>query len=187
MKDKIIIFDLETQNGFGLKGDLSDVKISVLASIDNYGNERIYWEENIKDFISEIENASLISGFNITGFDLPIVRNYCEQKLNKLPIYDILDEFKKVAGHRIKLDTLAKATLGTGKIGSGLDALKYWSQGEKEKLAQYCMEDVRVTKRLFDLILEGKPLKYHDITAEKKILLNPPEIKQKISNQNSLF
>jgi DEAD/DEAH box helicase domain-containing protein len=64
-----------------------------------------------------------------------------------------------------------EATLGTGKIGSGLDSLRWWKNGEVEKVRKYCLEDVRLTKELYDWArLHGK-VKYRDGKELKEILL----------------
>jgi len=185
MAHKIITFDIETQNGLGNWRDFSGVKISVLGAIDQDGKEYVYWEDQLPDFLNFISDADLIVGFNSLGFDVPVLQNYTDINLKKYPHYDIMDEFKKIAGHRIKLDDLAQNTLGKGKSGSGLDALKYWAEGRHDELARYCMDDVRVTKALFDHVVSDKPVKYLNLTAPKEIILKKPDLK--INNQNSLF
>ncbi len=49
---------------------------------------------------------------------------------------------QKVLGRRIKLDTLAEATLGKKKSGNGLEAVAWWRNGEVEKVMKYCLDDV---------------------------------------------
>lgn len=61
---------------------------------------------------------------------------------------------KKYAGY--KLDTLAIANFGRGKIGSGTSAPALYQKGEFEKLNAYCLEDVRLTHELFKLGLRGE-------------------------------
>jgi len=53
-------------------------------------------------------------------------------------------------GFRPKLDSVASATLGTGKSADGLQALEWWRLGEVDKIIEYCREDVRVTRDLYD-------------------------------------
>ena len=38
------------------------------------------------------------------------------------------------------------------KSGHGLDAIDWYRNGEMEKLKEYCKQDVKITKEIFDLI-----------------------------------
>lgn len=97
-----------------------------------------------------LESADLIIGFNSTGFDLPALKPFYPGDISKLPQLDLLEVIKHEAGHRISLDAIAKETLGTQKIGHGLDAIAYYQNGEWEKLAKYCMKDVEITRDIYD-------------------------------------
>ena len=81
----------------------------------------------------------------------------------------MLIEVEKVLGHRLKLDSLASATLGTGKSADGLDALRWWQEHKKTgnleplmKIAEYCCYDVKVTKEVHEYALKHGHLKYND-------------------------
>ena len=56
----------------------------------------------------------------------------------------------RALGFRLKLDSIAQETLGHGKSGDGLDALRYYHAGDWNKLISYCLDDVRVTRELYD-------------------------------------
>jgi len=47
---------------------------------------------------------------------------------------------------------LAAANLKIGKTGHGLEAIELYKKGELEKLKNYCLQDVKITKEIFDLI-----------------------------------
>lgn len=83
-----------------------------------------------------------------------------------------MKEVKNVLGRRIKLDTLAEATLGRKKTGHGLEAIVWWRNGEREKVKSYCMEDVKITKKLYDYAILNKHLKYLEGTRVKEIPLD---------------
>ena len=104
---------------------------------------------------------------------------------------DILKEIKNSLGKRIKLDTVAEATLGTNKSGEGLDAVKWWNNGEIEKIKKYCLDDVRITKEIYEYALKHGKLKYKDrITSEiKEIKLDTSnwEEREKNTSTQSLF
>lgn len=67
-----------------------------------------------------------------------------------MPILDIMDELEKILGHRVSLESVAQATLGVGKSGKGLDAIAYFRNGEMDKLKAYCLDDVRLTREIYE-------------------------------------
>jgi DEAD/DEAH box helicase domain-containing protein len=75
-------------------------------------------------------------------------------------VLDILSEVTKALGHRVSLNSVAKATLGETKSGNGLDAIKYYEAGEWDKLEKYCLDDVRITKEIFEYGARHKEIFY---------------------------
>jgi DEAD/DEAH box helicase domain-containing protein len=74
-----------------------------------------------------------------------------------------MKEIQKSLGRRMKLDTIAEGTLGMNKSGHGLQAVTWWKQGEIEKIRQYCLDDVKVTKKIYDYALKNGKVKYKDM------------------------
>ena len=68
----------------------------------------------------------------------------------ELPTLDLLQEVQHALGHRLSLDHLAEVTLGRRKVGSGLDALEFYRRGQWRRLERYCLEDVRITRDLYE-------------------------------------
>jgi DEAD/DEAH box helicase domain-containing protein len=60
--------------------------------------------------------------------------------------FDVHEELYKRLGHRVKLDQLAKDTLGTAKTGDGLQAVEWWRAGQKDCVAAYCEQDVAILR-----------------------------------------
>ena len=61
-------------------------------------------------------NTRIVSSrFNLTGFDYEVLNHYYVGDAQKFPTLDILDVIKQTLGFRLKLDTVAKATLNEGK------------------------------------------------------------------------
>ena len=75
-------------------------------------------------------------------------------------------------GKRVRLDQVAEATLGKKKSGHGLQAVTWWKQGEIEKIRQYCLDDVRITKEIYDFAIKNNYLKYAIVGEEKIIKLD---------------
>lgn len=166
-----IIIDIETQNTFaeaGGQGRTQELKISV-AVIYDYATAQFlaFWEEDINKLWPYLERAERIIGYNSRYFDLPVLNNYYSGDLSKLPQLDLLEEVKKSLGFRLKLDDLAKATLGTEKNGHGLQAVDWFKSGDFDKIEEYCQNDVKITRDLYEFGLKNRQLFYHELAGQK--------------------
>jgi DEAD/DEAH box helicase domain-containing protein len=113
------------------------------------------------------EKAQRIIGFNSEHFDLPGLNNYYLGDLLLLPHLDIIKKVKDSLGIRLKLSTLAEATLdNVTKSADGLQAVRWWREGKIEEIKKYCEQDVRVTKELYDFGRQNKQLFYKTLTGE---------------------
>jgi DEAD/DEAH box helicase domain-containing protein len=90
-----------------------------------------------------------------------------------------LKEVKKSLGFRLKLDSIAQGTLGHGKSGHGLEAITWWKNGEIAKLIKYCIDDVKVTKDIYEYALKNGNLKYKDGPLTKEIKLDTGDWEKK--------
>jgi DEAD/DEAH box helicase domain-containing protein len=154
MKDKnTIVFDIETRNTFRDVGGRSfeglrlSIMVAYLYRDDSY---RVYDEKNIGEFLKLLETADLIVGFNIIGFDLPVLKKYFDHDLQGLPLLDIMYEVMYSCGKRFKLDYLAEGSLGLNKTADGLMAVEFYRQGRIDELIDYCRQDVKITKDLYE-------------------------------------
>lgn len=155
-----IVFDIESRNVFSDVGssDPRDLDLSLIAIYDSEDDQyHSYLQEELKDLWPRIERADILIGFNSDHFDTPLLDKYYPGDLTKIKSLDILKEIKTQYGRRMRLDQLAEGTLGKNKLGHGLEAIKWWQEGNIEKIREYCIEDVRITKELYDHALkEGK-------------------------------
>src|SRR3989338_1332007 len=153
MAEKLVL-DLETQREFseveGRKPEL--LKVSV-AGVYSYQENRYdaYLEADLAATLApRLQQAEVIIGFNIRRFDMPVIQPYLPFSVTTLPVLDIMEEVVKNLGHRVSLDSLAQATLGRGKSGSGLDALRWFKEGRFDLITKYCLDDVKLTKEVYD-------------------------------------
>jgi len=173
-----IVFDIETANQFSDVGsyDASALDISVVGVYDSKDNSfTAYLEEDFPTLWSVLEEADLLIGYNSDHFDIPLLNKYYPGDLTRIKSVDLLKEIKESLGKRLKLDSVAEATLGVNKSGHGLDALKWWREGKVEKVKQYCLDDVKITRDLYEYARENKHLKYKDWNAIKEIPLKPDD------------
>jgi len=54
----------------------------------------------------------------------------------------------------VSLQSVAQGTLKDSKSGSGWDALRLYREGRMDDLKRYCLDDVRITRRVYDYGLE---------------------------------
>lgn len=170
---KKIVLDLETQKSFdevGGRGKNHLLKISVCGIYD-YSTDKysIYEEKELSKLAPLLQTADQIIGFNIKDFDFEVLQPYLNFNIFEVPYLDILEEIDKVLGHRIKLEDVAQGTLGAGKSGNGLEAILFFKQGRMDLLKKYCLDDVRVTKEVYDYGLKNQKLLYRDFFKTKEI------------------
>ncbi len=172
---KKIVFDIETTNFFTDTGssDPASLDMSCVCiydyETDTYSS---FTKETLKDLWPIFEKADLIIGFNSDHFDIPVLNKYYSGDLTKIKSLDLLKKVKDSLGRRIKLDTLAEATLGRNKTGHGGDALVWWKNGEHQKVIEYCIEDVRITKDIYEYAINNQSLKYVDAGGIKEMKID---------------
>ncbi|OGQ05980.1 MAG: hypothetical protein A2W61_04325 [Deltaproteobacteria bacterium RIFCSPLOWO2_01_44_7] len=170
----IIVLDLETKRTFedvGGRENLGELGVS-LVGVYSYlhGDYQAFWEDDFPKLLSLLVSKPLVVGFNQKRFDLPVLQPYFKNfDLKSLPILDILDELTKTLGHRVSLDSVAQATLGTRKSGHGLDAIRYWNRKELDKLKKYCLDDVRITKEVYEYGAKHGELIFMDKFSTSKL------------------
>ncbi|MBI2103995.1 MAG: WYL domain-containing protein [Candidatus Omnitrophica bacterium] len=149
-----LVLDLETQREFaeveGRKPELLGVSCVGIYSYQEDRYEAYLEADLAAKLASRLQAAELLIGFNIRRFDLPVLTPYLPYPVTTLPVLDIMEEVVKNLGHRLSLDALAQATLGRGKSGSGLDALRWFKEGRFDLITAYCLDDVKLTKELYD-------------------------------------
>jgi len=172
---KKIVIDIETRNIFQEVGsnDPKNLDISVVCiyeyETDTYSS---FLQEDFGKLWPILENADMLITYNGDYFDIPLLDKYYPGDLSKIKSLDLLKEIKKSLGFRLKLDSVALATLGVGKSGHGLEAVTWWKNGEIEKIIKYCTDDVKVTKEVYDYALKNNHLKYKDGLNMKEIKLD---------------
>lgn len=156
-----IVLDLETKHTFREFPEHAKLKISVVGVYDYATQKQMVFEEkDIQQLFPILENASYIVGFNIRSFDMAVLQPYYPGNLSKLPVFDILEEIREKIGSRRSLHDMLKATLNKGKTGHGLLAIELFKAGKMDELKKYCMDDVMLTKELFDYGVQNDKIYY---------------------------
>ena len=201
-----IIFDIETKKFFDEINARKpeDLGISIVSAyrreIDRDMNEikgemKSFWEKDFDQMWGWFEEADRIIGYNSLGFDVPAVNGVYKDDFSKLKHFDVMKVIKDVFGHRVKLDSVAKESLGQGKNASGAEAVTWWAKGDPESLAnlkKYCEMDVEVTKMVYDYGMKNGKLKFKDHWNEPREIevdfsYPPEEPPKKVELQMGLF
>ena len=172
---RAITFDIESISNSNVRGrlDVTEQELTVVAIHDSQTDQfTSYFKDELHKLWPILEGADMLIGFNSDTFDIPLLNRYYPGNLAHIKSLDLLNEVQKVLGRRIRLQTLAEATLGKGKSGDGLKAAEWWREGKKEKVAQYCIEDVRLTRELYDYAREHGVLKFKDLQNIRDIKLD---------------
>ncbi|MFW5989203.1 MAG: ribonuclease H-like domain-containing protein, partial [Desulfosudaceae bacterium] len=166
------VFDIETRRsarevGGWHRADRMGISCVVLydAADDQYHE---FLEEGLPDFIEHLQQLELVIGFNNKRFDNLVLSGYSDFDFSSLPTLDLLEAVHQTLGYRLSLDNLASHTLGAEKTADGLQALRWWREGQIDKIVAYCRQDVELTR---DLYLYGR---------ENRFLLFANKARQKV-------
>jgi len=162
---RYIVFDLETQNIFQEVGssDPADLDISVGSFYDSATDT--YLTVSVDEIAKAwplLEQADALVGYNSNHFDIPLLNKYYPGDLTHIKSIDILDSIRKSLGRRLRLDSVAQATVGAKKSADGLQAVRWWKEGKIEEIKKYCEQDVKVTKKVFDYALKNGHVKFKE-------------------------
>lgn len=151
-----LVFDIESQKTFDEVGGIEhrdELGVSYLGVYSYNQNKLFGFFEQDMEVLEKIiiKEKPMLIGFNSIHFDVPVMQPYFKNfNLSELPHLDLLKEVEKVLGHRLKLDSIAQSTLYTKKSGMGLDAIRWYRSGELDKLARYCLDDVEITRDVYE-------------------------------------
>ncbi|MEK7131642.1 MAG: ribonuclease H-like domain-containing protein [Patescibacteria group bacterium] len=163
-----IVFDIETQNTFAdVDNDFKKFKISCVSIYSYATDSYTSFEENeLNKFWPILEKADRIIGYNSEHFDLPILHNYYPGDLSVINHLDIMKKVKASTGIRLKLNSIAMATLDMEKSADGLQAIRWWKEGKIDEIKKYCEQDVKVTKEIYEFGKKNKQLFYQSLVGE---------------------
>ena len=181
----ILIYDCEIKRGIpprgedplpGIEycegwGDHANMGVSVTGVYEYLsGAYRVFCDDNVDEMMERMASADLLVGFNSVGFDDKLLgatfEDFCDITT---PRYDLLVEVWRAAGLKPKwgspkthggfgLDAMCEANFGARKTGHGAMAPVEWQRGNIGSVIDYCLNDVRLTKMMFDRAMELHPL-----------------------------
>lgn len=145
--------------------DHENMGISVVGAYDyNEDRYRVFFEDNKEEFNSLIKNSDLLITFNGLSFDNKVIESNWFPVPDDTDHYDILVEtwaahglsstFNYKTHGGFSLDTLSEVNFGQKKTGNGALAPVHWQKNRRGTVVDYCLQDIRLTKLLFDRIVK---------------------------------
>ena len=173
----VIIFDLETDStirdapGRTRDEQVRNLQFTVcsLLSIDveaikrgdspdvlvESGKIKSFWRDNQNDIdamLAEFEKATVIVGYNVFGFDFPVLCRFYKNKQqyhrHLCKSLDLFSRVRDVAGYWPKLDSLLTRNSMPTKTADGLVAIRWFAEGRLDELKRYCESDVLCCAKL---------------------------------------
>lgn len=151
--------------------DHENMGVSVIGCYDYREDRyRVFCADNFGAFLSRCAiDGTLLVSFNGISFDNRVIDACLKTKIPERICYDLLVEVWAASGLGPKfaypshagfgLDAICEANFGTKKTGNGAFAPVLWQRSQIGEVIDYCLNDVRLTKQLFDHVLDGGRLK----------------------------
>lgn len=175
------ILDIEADN---LLDDVTTIHCVVLRDVDSFDTLSFYGEE-LKDSLHVMENADQLIGHNLIGYDLPVLKKLWDWEYQG----DVLDTLvcsRTIWPNLMEID--AKIRVAPQKLW-GSHSLKAWGfrlgelkddfavdsgagsfQNFSQEMLDYCIQDTKVTKALYDRI-QAKKFSEDALALEHRIAL----------------
>ena len=170
MKKLPVVLDLETKYTFREFNDPKKLGVTVVGLFDYRDNKnKVFEEKEITKLFTLLESTSYIIGFNVKSFDLEVLQGYYPGKIQHFSTFDLLDDLKIKIGRRLSLNDFVFATLGKKKTGHGLQAIELYKEGKMAELKKYCLDDVMLTKELFEFGIEKGEVMYLNEKGKIKV------------------
>ena len=168
---KIAVFDLEIKKPIeecsGGWGSYGEMGVSVLCLYDYLtGRYRVFDDHNMREGLEILALHDIVVGFNTVNFDWRVLQATYPQMVRVSRDFDILREIWKSRGldpdhfdYRthggFKLDDVAYDTIGLRKTGNGAHAPLLYKEGRWAELVDYCLQDVKLEKEVFEFIVSN--------------------------------
>lgn len=144
--------------------DLENMGISVIGAYDTNELEyHIYLEDNFDEFVKRAKRCGVVAGFNNYKFDDQLLRaNGIELGVESADLlvqiweaHGLAPVFQYPTHIGYSLDNCAEANRISMKTGNGALAPVLWQRGRYGQVIDYCLQDVRITKELIDLVSDN--------------------------------
>lgn len=165
---QFVVIDIESKrlaNEVGGWNHIDKMGFAVGVIFDVNADSFIRFTEKETDrLIDLLKQADQVVGFNLIRFDYTVLRPYGFQVTEEIraKTVDLLQDIYNALGFRVSLNNVAVATLLEAKTADGLAAVKWFRQGDVEKVFEYCEQDVLVTYKIWQFGATHAYVNYSD-------------------------
>ncbi len=151
--------------------------MAVTVTWDEQNGMRAWYEADAGRLLQELEKFDPIVTFNGENFDFKVLSAYGPVDALYRKSTDMLAVLGRKLGFRVKLESVAKATLGRGKTGTGTECVEWWRSGDpvqRQRVVDYCRMDVELTRDLYLFVKEHGYLLIDDqkLNTRRRVELN---------------
>ncbi|GJQ19897.1 MAG: hypothetical protein HBSIN02_02520 [Bacteroidia bacterium] len=141
-----VYYDIETQRSADEVGweNVHLMRLAVGVTWSALEGFRHWRESDAPAMIAYLVSFDRIISFNGDGFDAKVLSFYGDVTGIYQRSFDLLKDLRSRLGHRLSLDSIARATLQVGKTADGLQSLQWWKEGRIDLITAYCEQDVKV-------------------------------------------
>lgn len=166
---RLVYYDVETQKRAEEVGgwDHADLMlISIAVTYSEADGFKVWHETDIPAMIAYMNSFDLVVSFNGDNFDSKVLSHYGDVASIGRRSFDVAQYISQIIKHRIRLESVAMATLNTGKSADGLLALQWWKEGRIQEIIDYCRQDVQVLRDVVEYGIANGYVLYHDLQNE---------------------
>jgi hypothetical protein len=176
---QLVVFDVETDRLLSRARDnWTELRVTTCVAVSSRlvlspptastENERVHEfvlfddEDATERFGALMDAADAVVAYNGRDFDLRVLRNHCDAARVDGWATRLIDPFeamRKATNSWVKLDDLLDANGLPGKSASGVDAVRWWQDGERSKVMEYCRRDALGLQRLVAMDRLNFPVK----------------------------
>ncbi len=160
--------------------DFKGMGISVTGAYDG-DRYRVFETDNKDELQRAIDKAEMVIGFNSLAFDGNLLKEAWGIAIPEDKHLDLLVEIWKAAGlsetfqypsHAgYGLDAICEINFGVKKTGHGAQAPMDWQDGKRGTVIDYCLNDIAMTRKLFNHIVINSSIINPKTGEEMKITL----------------
>ncbi|HIH15858.1 MAG TPA: hypothetical protein HA252_00450 [Candidatus Diapherotrites archaeon] len=187
---KIAFFDLETEQlfedlGMESKWSRDPSRLSIACACVKVNEEpcRVFLKEQAKELFDLLQSCDLVVGHNLFSFDYSVLQGAVKQPVANLlntKTLDMLFEIEKKTSQRVALNDLAKLNLGEEKTEDSRSVPFMWRTGKRQQVIDYCINDVEMTRKLYEFGRDHHKLKYTaktmDYRRDERIIIGVKEV-----------
>jgi len=162
---RLVFYDVETQKKADEVGgwdNADQMLISIAVTCSDEDEYRVWREKDVPEMIRYVSGFDKVVSFNGDNFDSKVVSHYGDVAEMQKRSFDVAQYLSARLKHRVRLESVAQATLNVGKSADGLLALQWWKEGKIDQIIDYCKQDVKVLKDLVQFGQENQFVQYYD-------------------------